>query len=257
MIGFYRNRGLRPLTKSLLLLCFIALWSCNSDDQMDCFKRRGEVISKTEDLPYFNQIELSEGITLRVKEGSEQTVSVSTGKNYIEEIDLSVDQDVLTITDERNCQMLRSYTPVEVYITTPDLEQIYSASQYSVQSDGVLTFPNLTLVSGTIEETAASVFKMNIDNKQLKVQDNVSSVFELKGETEQLNIKFWGGNGRFNGDSLKVNQAEIYHRSTNDIIINPLDRIEGSINSTGNLVLKNTPSQIDVEELWTGHLIYP
>ena len=40
------------------------------------------------------------------------------------------------------------------------------------------------------------------------------------------------------------------------MIVKPTERIEGKILSTGNVILKNNPPEIEVEELFRGRLIY-
>src|SRR5690606_14853908 len=125
----------------------------------------------------FSKINISEGIELVVKESAEQTVKVTMGENLINDIKFEVIDGELKITNENGCEMLRNYHSAKVYVTTPVLEKIYSSSQFSIQSDGILTFPELTLESGIIEDTPAAVFEMQIENELLKVNDNISSVF--------------------------------------------------------------------------------
>src|SRR5690606_5962424 len=118
----------------------------------------------------------------------------------INDIKFEVIDGELKITNENGCEMLRNYHSAKVYVTTPVLEKIYSSSQFSIQSDGILTFPELTLESGIIEDTPAAVFEMHIENELLKVNDNISSVFKISGSSEKLEINFWGSNGRFRSE---------------------------------------------------------
>jgi hypothetical protein len=48
----------------------------------------------------------------------------------------------------------------------------------------------------------------------------------------------------------------VYHRGSNDMIVYPVQKIEGIINATGNVVLKYVPVIIDVEEVFRGRVIY-
>ncbi len=69
-------------------------------------------------------------------------------------------------------------------------------------------------------------------------------------------LNFYFGNGRFYGKDMEVNKITVFHRGSNDMIVNPLQKIEGTIYATGNVVLKNVPPIVDVEEIFTGRLIY-
>jgi len=50
--------------------------------------------------------------------------------------------------------------------------------------------------------------------------------------------------------------ANIFHRSSNDLIINTQQSITGEIRSTGDVLLVNTPTLIEVEQFYTGQLIF-
>ena len=240
----------------IVFLSFLIL-SCNSEGGSDCLKSQGDLETQEISVEEFSKINIDTGIELVIKESDEQTVKLTMGKNLINDIKFEVIDGELKITNENGCDMLRNYHSAKVYVTTPVLEKIYSGSQYSIKSDGVLTFPDLTLESGIIEDTPASVFEMQIENEILKVNDNISSVFKITGSSDKLEINFWGSNGRFEGDNFIVNEVLINHRSTNDIIVFPVQSVTGVIRSTGNLVLKNVPPIVEVEELYTGEIIYP
>ncbi|MBA5629056.1 head GIN domain-containing protein [Moheibacter lacus] len=239
-----------------IFLSFLIL-NCNSEGGPDCLKSQGDLETQEISVEEFSKINISKGIELVVKEDLEQTVKVTMGENLINDIQFEVIDGELKITNENGCEMLRNYHSAKVYITTPVLEKIYSASQYSIQSDGVLRFPELTLESGIIEDTPSSVFEMQIENERLIVNDNISSVFKISGSSDKLEINFWGSNGRFEGENYIVEDVYINHRSTNDIIVFPVQSVTGAIRSTGNLVLKNLPPIVEVEQLYTGHIVYP
>ena len=239
-----------------IFLSFLIL-NCNSEGGPDCLKSQGDLETQEISVEEFSKINISKGIELVVKEDLEQTVKVTMGENLINDIQFEVIDGELKITNENGCEMLRNYHSAKVYVSTPVLEKIYSASQYSIQSDGVLRFPELTLESGIIEDTPSSVFEMQIENERLIVNDNISSVFKISGSSDKLEINFWGSNGRFEGENFIVNEVFVNHRSTNDIIVFPVQSVSGVIRSTGNLVLKNLPPIVEVEQLYTGHIVYP
>jgi len=230
---------------------------CNSEEGSDCFKKQGKQLTKQIDIEEFNKISISEGIELTVRQSAEQTAQVTAGENLINDISFEVVDGELKITDENGCGMFRDTSIAKVSVSTPVLEKIYSASQFTVRSDGILAFPDLTLESGIDEETASTLFEMQVENESLTINDNVSSVFKISGATENLIINFWGANGRLEAQNLEANHVKVFHRSTNDMIVKPLESVSGTLYSTGNLVLKNVPPVIEVEQLYTGHVVYP
>lgn len=244
------------MNKLVLIILTIFLFGC-SDEGSDCFKKEGDKVWREVSVESFSRIHISAGIELIVKEGENQKIQVEAGKNLIDDILVEVLDGELRISNENGCEMLRNYHIAKVYVETPVLNKIYSSSQYSIRSEGVLRFPELSLESGIVEDTPSSIFELEIENEKLIINDNISSVFKIKGSTVQLEINFWGSNGRFEGGNLMANQVYIYHRSTNDIHVFPIERISGTIASTGNLVLKNLPPIVEVNQLYTGHIVYP
>ena len=238
-----------------IILSFLIL-SCNSEEGPDCFKSQGKQVTKEIDVEMFNKIRISEGIELILKQSGEQTVRVTAGENLINDISFEVAGGELKITDENGCGMFRDTSIAKVSVSVPVLEKIYSASQFTVRSDGILAFPDLTLESGIDEETASTLFEVQVESESLTINDNVSSVFKISGATENLIVNFWGANGRLEAQNLEADHVKVFHRSTNDMIVKPLETVSGTLYSTGNLVLKNIPPVIEVEQLYTGHIVY-
>ncbi|MFA7686982.1 MAG: head GIN domain-containing protein [Moheibacter sp.] len=234
------------------------LLNCHSEEGFDCFKKQGEEISRTIELAGFTKIHIGPGIALTVKESDEQMVSVRAGENLINDIRFEVVDGELFISDENGCGFLRNTSVAHVHVSVPQLVKIYSASQFFIRSEGVLHFPYLELESGIVtEDSPASVFDLHIENESLTVNDNIASVFKIRGRTGLLKVQFWGSNGRFEGGHFQADEVSVFHRSTNDMIVYPVDKVSGALYSTGNLVLRNVPSVVDVEELYSGQVVYP
>lgn len=242
----------------LYLIISVLIFACNGEDGPDCFKKQGKQITKQIELEHFSKINISEGIELIVSESNEQKVTLTAGENLINDIDFHVNEGELFIRDENGCGMLRNISVAKIHVAVPLLEKIYSSSQFSVRSEGILHFPQITLESGIlVEDSPATVFDIEINNEAITVNDNVSSVFKLKGNTHILNVNFWGANGRLEAENLFAQEISVFHRSTNDIIVHPIEKVSGTLYSTGNLVLKNVPPVIEVEQLYTGTIVYP
>lgn len=246
-----------PFTYHLIFLSLLLFFGCTRDDGPDCFKKQGKEEIRIIAVGEFDQISISPGVSLTVKQGEEQSVELRMGKNLIGNIEFDVEDGELKIRNNANCDILSNYHPARVYVTTPVLSRIYSSSQYEVYSDGIWTFPNLSLESGISESVPSTFFEAEIENESLRINDNVSAVYKIKGNTNFLELRFWGGNGRLEAGDLKADSIDVFHRSTNDLIVYPLEKISGKIMSTGNLVLKNVPPIIEVEQIYTGHIVYP
>ncbi len=238
----------------LLIIVFQGFISCG-EDAPECFRRAGDTIRYEIPVEGFSSIYISEGIELVIQQGSETRVTVETGENIREYIYADVIDGELRLTNRNNCNWVRDYNITTVYVTTPQLEKIYSASQFAVRSQGVLSYPSLSLQSGIFNETASGTFELDVNIQHLIVEDNQAAYYVIRGNVENLSVNFYAGDSRFEGTSLIAQKVQVFHRSSNDIIVNPQEEIQGTVYSTGNLVLKNEPPVIDVEVLYTGNVI--
>jgi len=247
----------KTIFKTLLFLLSIVLFACDSENGSDCLQTSGSKINKEFQVENFNKINISEGIELIIKEGTETKVIVESGQNLMSGITAEVSEGQLFLRNSNGCNLVRDYNNTKVYVTTPTLVNVYSASQFAVKSDGILNFSLLSLQSGMFSNTASGTFELEVNCSNLTIEDNKSTFFKISGKATNLSVNFYDGNARFDGSDLISNEVTFFQRSSNDIIANPINKISGTIYSTGNIVLKNTPPIIEVTQLYQGHLVYP
>lgn len=230
--------------------------SCSNDGAPDCFKNKGNTVSYEVPVGEFSAINVSAGIEVVITEGSPAKVVIETGENLRDNISAEVIGSELYLKNSTGCNWVRDYNTTTIYVTTPALTKIYSASQFAVKSGNVLHFPQLTLQSGLFGETASGSFELQLDCETLTIEDNQSSYYHISGSVNNLSISLYAGDARFEGSVLDVQKAYVFHRSTNDIILKPQLEVKGTLYSTGNLVLKSQPLLVDVQQLYTGHVVY-
>ena len=140
-----------------------------------------------------------------------------------------------------------------------NLIEILSKTDQNITSDGVLHFPELRLYSMGDDGDGAGTgnFNLNLDSNFVYIESNTVTNYNLSGETNDMNVFFAWGDGRFYGENFRVkNLLSLYHRGSNDMILFPLNNIDGTIYSSGNVILKNEPTgTINIQELYSGRLI--
>jgi len=239
-----------------VLILLFSLLSCNSEKTPDCFMASGSIITNEIEVSDFNRIDIGEGVEVVIKQGIKNKIVVETGSNLMSGISVSVSENKLYLRNANGCSWFRDKNITKVYVTVSDLVGIYSASQFNVTSDGILDFEDLTLQSGMYSDTASGVFDLQVDCTNLAVEDNRATLYRISGKTTNLNIAFYSGEERFEGQNLMAQHVFVFQRSTNDIIVNPQQDIKGNIYSTGNVVLKNNPQLVDIAQHYTGHIVY-
>ena len=242
----------------ILILCLV--FACDSESAGDCFQKAGNIIQQEIVVDAFDKIFINRDIEVIIKEEATQKVTIKTGENLLNDVEAIVIDGKLTLTDNNTCNNVRDYGITKVYIMSPNITEIRSSTQYDVSSDGVLTYPSLTILSEDFNvpenEFTSGNFKLKINNNSFRlVFNNLSNCF-ISGETNNLNIAFAAGTSRFEGRDLVAQNVVIWNRGSNDMIVNPQQSITGKISGPGDVISANRPPNVDVEELYTGRLIF-
>ena len=87
------------------------------------------------------------------------------------------------------------------------------------------------------------------------VANNISS-FYISGTVTNLYVGFFSGAGRFQGENLIAQNVDIFHRGSNDVIVNPHVSLSGELRGVGDLISVNEPPTVNVEQFYTGELIF-
>lgn len=247
--------------KKIFLLFSLILVFISCEKPSECIESTGEMVSRDIPITPFTKIKVYRGISLVITQGTDYKVTIQSGSNLIDNIEISQVGNQLILKDKTTCNWLRDYGQTKVYITTPNLEEIYSKTDRDISSNGILTFPKLHLyaldTNGDGENAAGTGdFYINLNNNQLIIEDNTVSRFFISGSTTDAVFDFWAGDGRIDAGNLTAQTIEVYHRGSNDMIVKPIQSITGKMVSTGDIILKNNPPIVNVEQLYIGHVIY-
>ena len=248
--------------KKFLILIVLCLVFNACEKPSDCIESSGPTITKEVAVQPFKKIKVYRGIEVVITQGTEYKVEIVAGSNFIDNVEVKQNGDQLIFKDDVSCNWVRAYGTTKILVTTPTLEEVYSKTDRNISSNGVLTFPYVSFIAmdkdGDGESGAGTGdFILNMNNDYLNIANNNVSRFYLSGQTNTANFNFYFGDGRIEAGDFTVQNMEVYHRGSNDMIVNPIQSITGTMNSTGNIILKNVPPIVQVEELYQGHLVYP
>ena len=245
--------------KRLIIIIGILIFGCDSESAWNCIQSTGDRVQVTIDVPAFQTVVVNRDIELVITEGANHEVIVETGENLLDDIRVEVVNGKLRLTDNNTCNFVREYGETTIRIQAPDLTEIRNSSQYEISSNGILNYPDLVLTAEDFNAPGSFTvgdFRMQLNTDNLQIVSNNLSSYYLSGTVVNLNIGFFSGSGRFEGEDLIAQNVNVFHRGSNDMIVNPQLSITGVINSTGDVFSLNTPANVSVEELYTGRLIF-
>lgn len=249
-------------TLRLVLVCvgFIFLMGCNGDNAPDCFQNAGDFIREVIPVENFTKIKVNENVKLVLKVGNTPLVEVETGKFLRNEVSAQVTEGTLNLSDNNNCNFFRPYGVTTFYVTAPDITEIRSNTGFSTISDGVLTYPQIKLISESFNDpenlTTDGEFDLELDSQRIDVVVNGIAYFKLMGSSENLSVVVAAGDSRIEAESLIVQNVTVNHRGSNDILVNPQESIRGTIRGVGDVISYNRPDTVEVDEIYKGRLLF-
>ena len=258
MMKFSENKYHYFIIRLICLLAILCIMGCDNPDANDCFKSAGKEVEREVQLSEFSRVLIGREVEAYILQGDEYSIRIVSGENLIDDVSADIEDGRLVVEDLNTCNFVRSYGTTKVYITAPNLTEIRSSTQFEISSIGVLSYPQLSLLSENFNESGTlplANFRFRINSERLSIVSNNSSNFFISGEVDDLSVGFFDGVGRFEGADLIAQNVQISHRGSNDMIVNPQVSIEGVIRGPGDVIAVNTPLIINVEELYTGRLL--
>jgi hypothetical protein len=243
----------------IYVLIVTCIFSCNSENTNDCFQNSGNIIQEEFIVTNFEKILVKRDVELILKEGTDIEVIVETGENLMNDIEVEVVNNELRLTDNNSCNFVRDYVSTKVFVTAPNITHLRSSTQYDISSDGILNYNSLRLFSedfNAVETITVGDFRLQVNSENLRITSNNISSFYVSGQTNNLYVNFFSGSGRFQGEDLVAQEVEVFHRGSNDMIVYPELSLIGELRGTGDLISTNRPPMVEVEELYTGRLIF-
>lgn len=239
------------MKKYLLFLVLLSIFN-SCEKPSDCVESTGAIILKEIPVQPFKKIKVYKDIAVEITQGTEYKVQIQAGENFIDNVQVQQNGDQLIFKDEASCNWVRAYGTIKILVTTPTLEEIYSKTDRNINSNGVLMFPDLNILSLDKDadgQTGAGTgdFYLELNNNSLTIGNNNVSRFYLSGQTQNANFNFYFGDGRIEAENLIAQNIKIFHRGSNDMIVHPVKSLTGAdyngggLFSTGNLISVTYP----------------
>jgi hypothetical protein len=244
----------------LLVMLSIVLLSCDADKGLNCFQTAGAIITEEVTVASFDRIVVFERTQLFIEQGAAYKVVIETGENLLNDIKVSVSDGLLTIMNMNGCNLVRDYGLTKVYVTTPTLSEVRSSTGLAIKSVGTLSFPSLTLLSEDIQEEDAfhtdGDFELDINVALLRIETSGLSDFRLTGVATVADYNLLGSHTFIDAGNVISQDVTFFQRSSNHLIVHPIQSLTGDIVNSGNVYANNQPPIVEVTEQYTGRLIF-
>lgn len=237
----------------LLVVCSTML-SCKKAEDRSCFKSIGDSTEKDVFVEEFNELFLGHNMNYTLVEDTIPFVRLKGGKNLLNLIHFTVQDSILSITNNNRCNFLRKYDRlVEAEIHFTKLQRIdYKGSHDLIGLDTIRgTFFNLRLAqaSGNVNVL------VHTDLLNGFVNDG-SGDYIFKGKTKFAHIQAYSNGFADTRELLVENKLEVTSRSSRSVYCNAEGiELKVTINGTGNVYYSGNPLSIELERSSSGNLL--
>lgn len=235
-----------------ILFCTLFLACSNNEN---CFVNTDKTVTTLSNTFPFQRIDIPKGVEVEIVADTVHKIEITAPKNTIQNINHEVVNNKLILTNNNTCTLVQQYKNASIKIHSPNIDTIYSRTQYKVYSNTPLTYPEIYILTSVDNKSASSEINLKLNNNRIVVEDNLVAYYTLEGKTNTLDIRLYGGNPKVEAQNLKSENVYIFHRSSQDVSIHPIQKVEGTLYSTGNLLIYNTPNLVNIQTLYKGRVI--
>jgi len=238
----------------IFLIGLLHFSSCKKEEDRNCIKSIGELSSKEILLENFSQIFMGPHLRYKLVQDGVNKVVITGGKNLLNEIEATIENQKLTIENLNKCAFLRSYDEeVEVEIHFTDLSEIHFEGSREVVCADTLEFTNFKL---SIRE-GAGAFNLILNANSLNIVVATAwGNFNVSGNVNFANIQV-SSNGFGNTNGLHVmNELVVVSNTAGKVEVNA-DQCDllAETNSSGSIFYKGVPNLIQFNNYGSGQLV--
>jgi len=189
------------------------------------------------DLEDFTGIGFSVAGTLVLEQGNTFSVVLEGDDDYIEEIETTVQGNMLVISHDRWISFSRNNRKLTVYVTMPVVEELNVSGSGSILAEGSVRAEDLDMsVSGS-----GNIRLSDLTAESAGCSISGSGSLELKGSasTGKLSIS---GSGKYRGDSFRLNGLNVNISGSGTCSTLVEDKLVARVSGSGDVYYSGNPS---------------
>ncbi|MET0462532.1 MAG: DUF2807 domain-containing protein [Chitinophagaceae bacterium] len=238
--------------QTCLLFILIAVLISNGCKKPGCIGSAGSIITQERLLPSFNKLRLQDNIDLVLIKSDIEKVEISGPQNIIANVQTSVKEDELTVSNQTDCRWLRD--PDEKITARLFLKNI---SNFEYEGSGnVSNADTLKLESLWINsETGAGNLELTIDMPSIGaiiLKENAS--IKIHGKAENC-ATYTNARGLLDLSDLQTKKMYMIYSGLADTHIKVSEELDATIRYRGNVYCKGNPVVKRSDYFSSGRLI--
>jgi hypothetical protein len=234
-------KSLKIFLITLVSLTLIA--SCINGQIHKTVRGNGDVVKKDRNVESFDGIKVSSGVSVYLRQGDKESVTVEADENLHEYIITEVKGGVLHVYSDA---IIRNAEKERVYVTMKEIHSLKTSSAGDIIGEAPIKCEDVE-----IGVSSAGDIKLEITAKKVEVDISSSGNVRLTGEAETLNADLSSA-GDLEAYEFKVKEADVTVSSAGDAKVYASERINARASSAGDITYKGDPKFVDAHSSSAG-----
>lgn len=201
-------------------------------------KGSGKTVTENYNPGKFYGIKSGSGINVEIKYGSSHTVDVTTDRNVVDYLSISVKNGILHVGYQNNINVRNIRTTV--YVTMPELESLEASSGSDIR-----LMDNFTGSRLTVDASSAAGIAGSVDYENIRVSASSGGSVKLNGKAATCKASASSG-GSVNMSEMRSVKADVSASSGGSVGIYATESITGKASSGGHIRYAGNPRNMDI-----------
>ncbi len=206
----------------------------------------GNVVSEERSIGNFDELKVSSGIDVFIKQGSDVSLMLEADENLHEVIKTEIVDNTLKIYAEKKIRKARSK---KVYLVYENLNSIRISSAGDVEGENTLKTENLR-----IHLSSAGDLKLDLQANQVECDISSAGDARLSGTTNTLNASLSSA-GDLHAYELIANKVKVNCSSAGDARVYATEELKLRSSSAGSIYYKGEAEEVDKKTSSAGSIV--
>ncbi len=242
-------RSLQTIVTVLLVALFLG---CRNPEAPDCIQRAGQIAIIENTLPNFTSLELHDMIHYQLHVSNEYKIKITGPENWINKIEVDVQNSRLKISDENHCKLIRNKQhKIIVDLYAPEYIEVINESYLQVEVMDTLHQHKLKWINENAPSNCSILF--HGDSCVIEMPKGIGDII-LSGQSHFTSL-YSNAIGKLDASKMRTQYLNCNHNSLQDIYAQTENYLFVIFQNKGNLILPFLPPQVDKQKNSTGDLI--
>jgi hypothetical protein len=235
---------MKSLRLFTLILAIIGTYACAEGQWNKTVYGNKKVVTKEREASAFEELRVSSGIDVYLKQGDKETIKVEADENLHEYILTEIRNGVLNVYSEN--VNIRDAERRRVYVTVKNIKSVKASSAGDVVGESPVKSDRLQ-----ISVSSAGNIRLEVYAKEINIDISSSGDVTLSGTSDNLEADLSSA-GDLNAFELQVKEADVSVSSAGDADISVSERLTASASSAGDINYKGDPKYVDAHSSSAG-----